>query len=452
MTVREEIRMSKFFKFKELGTNYRTEFMAGLTTFLAMAYILFVNPSTLALDGIEQLPEGITRIDKGAVFTATAIAAAVGTLIMGVFAKYPIALAPGMGLNAFFAYTVVLGYGIPWETALAGVLASGLIFIVLTVTGLRQMIIDAIPGNLKLAVGAGIGLFIAFIGFQNAGIVQNSDATLVQLGDLTAGPTMLAIFGIIVSVVFLSLGIKGGIFYGMVLTSIAGMVTGLIAPPTAVNDVVGSAPSVAPTFGAALTHFGDIFTIEMLVVILTFLFVDFFDTAGTLVAVATQAGFMKDNKLPRAGRALFADSAATVVGSVVGTSTTTSYIESTAGVGAGGRTGFASVVTAGFFLLALFFSPLLSVITAQVTAPALIIVGVLMASTLKNIDWDQFEIGVPAFFTIAAMPLTYSIATGIAIGFIFYPITMLLKGRSKEIHPIMYFLFVIFILYFVFLA
>ncbi|MFZ0368156.1 MAG: NCS2 family permease [Halobacillus sp.] len=444
--------MRKFFNFKELGTNYRTEFMAGLTTFLAMAYILFVNPSTLALDGIEQLPEGITRIDKGAVFTATAIAAAVGTLIMGVFAKYPIALAPGMGLNAFFAYTVVLGYGIPWETALAGVLASGLIFIVLTVTGLRQMIIDAIPGNLKLAVGAGIGLFIAFIGFQNAGIVQNSDATLVQLGDLTAGPTMLAIFGIIVSVVFLSLGIKGGIFYGMVLTSIAGMVTGLIAPPTAVNDVVGSAPSVAPTFGAALTHFGDIFTIEMLVVILTFLFVDFFDTAGTLVAVATQAGFMKDNKLPRAGRALFADSAATVVGSVVGTSTTTSYIESTAGVGAGGRTGFASVVTAGFFLLALFFSPLLSVITAQVTAPALIIVGVLMASTLKNIDWDQFEIGVPAFFTIAAMPLTYSIATGIAIGFIFYPITMLLKGRSKEIHPIMYFLFVIFILYFVFLA
>lgn len=444
--------MKKFFNFEELGTNYRTEFMAGLTTFLAMAYILFVNPSTLALDGIEQLPEGMTRIDKGAVFTATAIAAAVGTLIMGVFAKYPIALAPGMGLNAFFAYTVVLGYGVPWETALAGVLASGLIFIVLTVTGLRQMIIDAIPPNLKLAVGAGIGLFIAFIGFQNAGIVQNSDATLVQLGDLTAGPTMLAIFGIIVSVVLLSLGIKGGIFYGMLLTSIAGMVTGLIAPPTGIDGVVSSAPSVAPTFGAAFTHFGDIFTIQMLVVILTFLFVDFFDTAGTLVAVATQAGFMKNNKLPRAGRALFADSAATVVGAAVGTSTTTSYIESTAGVGAGGRTGFASVVTAGFFLLALFFSPLLSVVTAEVTAPALIIVGVLMASTLKEIDWDQFEIGVPAFFTIAAMPLTYSIATGIAIGFIFYPITMILKGRAKEIHPIMYFLFIIFILYFVFLA
>ncbi|MBH0231478.1 NCS2 family permease [Halobacillus yeomjeoni] len=444
--------MKEFFEFKKFGTNYRTEFMAGLTTFLAMAYILFVNPSVLALDGIEQLPEGVTRIDKGAVFTATAIAAAVGTLIMGLFARYPIALAPGMGLNAFFAYTVVLGYGIPWQTALAGVLASGLIFIVLTVTGLRQMIIDAIPANLKLAVGAGIGLFIAFIGFQNSGIVQNSDATLVQLGDLTAGPTLLAIFGLVVSVMLMAVGIKGGIFYGMILTSIAGMITGLIAPPTGFGDVVSPAPSVAPTFGAALTHFGDIFTIEMLVVILTFLFVDFFDTAGTLVAVSTQAGFMKNNKLPRAGRALFSDSAATVVGAVVGTSTTTSYIESTAGVGAGGRTGFSSIVTAGFFLLALFFSPLLAVITAEVTAPALIIVGVLMASTLKNIDWDQFEIGVPAFLTIAAMPLTYSIATGIAIGFIFYPITMLLKGRIKEIHPIMYGLFFIFILYFVFLA
>ncbi|UOQ92003.1 NCS2 family permease [Halobacillus shinanisalinarum] len=444
--------MKKYFKFKEAGTNYRTEFLAGMTTFLAMAYILFVNPSTLALVGVEELPEGVTRMDQGAVFTATAIAGAVGTLIMGVLAKYPIALAPGIGLSAFFAYTVVLTYGIPWETALAGVLASGLIFIVLTVTGLREMIINAIPANLKLAVGAGIGLFIAFIGFQNAGIVENSDATLVTLGDLTEPTTLLAIFGIIVSIIFLSLDVKGGIFYGMILTVIAGMVTGLITPPSSLGEVVGPAPSLAPTFGAAFTHFGDIFTVQMLVVILTFLFVDFFDTAGTLVAVATQGGLMKDNKLPRAGRALFSDSAATVVGSVVGTSTTTSYIESTAGVGAGGRTGFASVVTAGFFLLALFFSPLLTVFTQEVTAPALIIVGVLMASTLKNIDWDEFEIAVPAFFTIAAMPLTYSIATGIAIGFIFYPITMLLKGRKKDVHPIMYLLFVIFILYFMFLA
>ncbi|CDO04212.1 Guanine/hypoxanthine permease PbuG [Oceanobacillus picturae] len=443
--------MKKYFRFEELGTNYRTEFMAGLTTFLAMAYILFVNPSTLSLEGVDQLPDGVTRMDQGAIFAATAIAAAVGTLFMGIIARYPIALAPGMGLNAFFAYTVVLGYGIPWETALAGVLASGLIFIVLTLTGIREKIINAIPANLKMAVGAGIGLFIAFVGFQNANIIVGDDATLLALGDLTSPTVMLAVFGVIISVILLTLGFKGGIFYGMVITAIVGMIFGLISPPQGLGGVVGEVPSLAPTFGQAFSHFGEIFTIEMLVVILTFLFVDFFDTAGTLVAVATQAGLMKDNKLPRAGKALFADSAATVVGASLGTSTTTSYVESTAGVGAGGRSGFTAVVAAGFFLLALFFSPLLSIVTSEVTAPALIIVGVLMASSLKSIEWDQFEIAVPAFLTVVTMPLTYSIATGIAIGFIFYPITMLLKGRAKEIHPIMYLLFVIFILYFIFL-
>ncbi|WP_042225247.1 NCS2 family permease [Oceanobacillus manasiensis] len=444
--------MKKYFRFEELGTNYRTEFMAGLTTFLAMAYILFVNPSTLSLEGVEQLPDGVTRMDQGAIFAATAIAAAVGTLFMGLIARYPIALAPGMGLNAFFAYTVVLGYGIPWETALSGVLASGIIFIILTLTGIREKIINAIPANLKLAVGAGIGLFIAFVGFQNANIIVGDDATLLALGDLTSPTVMLAVFGIIISVILLALGFKGGIFYGMVITAIAGMVVGLISPPQGLGGIVGEVPSLAPTFGQAFAHFGDIFTIEMLVVILTFLFVDFFDTAGTLVAVATQAGLMKDNKLPRAGKALFADSAATVVGASLGTSTTTSYVESTAGVGAGGRSGFTAIVAAGFFLLALFFSPLLSVVTSEVTAPALIIVGVLMAAALKDIEWDQFEIAVPAFLTVVTMPLTYSIATGIAIGFIFYPITMLLKGRYKEIHPIMYFLFIIFVLYFIFLS
>lgn len=444
--------VKKFFRFEELRTNYRTEFMAGLTTFLAMAYILFVNPSTLALVGIEELPDGVTRMDQDAVFAATAIAAAVGSLFMGIIAKYPIALAPGMGLNAFFAYTVVLGYGVPWETALAGVLASGLIFIVLTLTGLREKIINAIPANLKLAVGAGIGFFIAFIGFQNSGIIVGNEATLLALGDLTSPTVLLAVFGIVVSVILMAIGIRGGIFYGMIITAIAGMVVGLIAPPTGIDGIVGHVPSLAPTFGQAFAHFGDIFTLQMLVVILTFLFVDFFDTAGTLVAVANQAGLMKDNKLPRAGKALFADSAATVVGATVGTSTTTSYVESTAGVGAGGRSGFTAVVTALFFLLALFFSPLLSVVTSEVTAPALIIVGVLMSSALKDIEWDQFEIAVPAFLIVIAMPLTYSIATGIAIGFIFYPITMLLKGRAKEIHPVMYFLFIIFILYFIFLS
>ncbi len=442
--------MKKYFRFEELGTNYRTEFMAGMTTFLAMAYILFVNPATLSLAGID-VPEG-TGMDAGAVFTATAIAAAVGTLLMGVIAKYPIGLAPGMGLNAFFAYTVVLGYGIPWETALSGVLASGIIFIILTLTGLREKIINLIPSNLKLAVGAGIGFFIAFIGFQNAGIIVGNDATLVAIGDLTSPLVLLAIFGIIISVILLSLNIRGGIFYGMIITSIVGMIFGLIATPKGISDIVSSAPSIAPTFGQAFVNFGDIFTLQMFVVILTFLFVDFFDTAGTLVAVATQAGLMKDNKLPRAGKALFADSSATVVGSIVGTSTTTSYVESTAGVGVGGRTGFASVVTAGFFLLALFFSPLLAVITVEVTAPALIIVGVLMSTSLKNIEWERFEIAVPAFLVIISMPLTYSIATGIAIGFVFYPITMIMKGKAKEIHPVMYGLCAIFILYFIYLT
>ncbi|UII56322.1 NCS2 family permease [Cytobacillus spongiae] len=441
--------MKKFFGFEELGTNYRREFIGGLTTFLSMAYILVVNPLTLSLQSIPDLPEAM-RMDYGAVFVATALAAALGSLLMGLIAKYPIALAPGMGLNAFFAYTVVLTMGIPWEQALGGVLVSGLIFIVLTLSGIREKIINSIPAELKYAVGAGIGLFITFIGFQNAGIIVNNDAVLVGLGDLTDGNVLLAIFGIIITVILMTKGVKGGIFYGMVITAIVGGIFGLIGKPSA---VVGAIPSLEPTFGAAFAAFGDssFFSTKMLAVILTFLFVDFFDTAGTLVAVANQAGLMKDNKLPRAGKALFADSCATVLGSILGTSTTTSYIESSAGVAAGARSGFASVVTAGFFLLALFFSPLLGVITPPVTAPALIIVGVLMVSALGKIDWNRFEVAVPAFLTIIAMPLTYSIATGIAIGFIFYPITMIIKGRTKEIHPIMYFLFIVFVLYFIFL-
>ena len=319
-------------------------------------------------------------------------------------------------------------------------------------SGLREIIINAIPGQLKLAVGAGIGLFIAFLGFQNAGIIVGDPNTLVALGDLTTGPTLLAIFGLVITVIMMVRKVKGAIFYGMILTTILGMIVSLIEVPTKIVDKV---PSVAPTFGAAFEAiFNDpasLMTTQFLVIVLTFLFIDFFDTAGTLVAVATQAGLVKDEKLPRAGKALLADSMATVTGSIFGTSTTTSYIESTAGVAAGARTGFASVVTGVLFLIALFFSPVLFVITPEVTAPALIIVGVLMVSTLGNIEWTRFEIAVPAFFTIITMPLTASIATGIAIGFIFYPITMILSGRSKEIHPIMYALFVIFISYFIFL-
>ncbi|KAF0816308.1 MULTISPECIES: NCS2 family permease [unclassified Cytobacillus] len=441
--------MKKYFQFEELGTNYRREFIGGLTTFLAMAYILVVNPITLSLMDIPDLPDSM-RMDYGAVFVATAVAAAIGSLLMGVLARYPIALAPGMGLNAFFAYTVVLTMGIPWQHALGGVLISGIIFIILSLSGLREKIINSIPAELKYAVSAGIGLFITFVGAQSAGLIVNNDAVLVGLGDFTDGNVLLAIFGIIITVILMTKGINGGIFIGMVITTVVGMIAGLIDVP---GKVVDSVPSVAPTFGAALGAYSDpsFFSTSMLVVVLTFLFVDFFDTAGTLVGVANQAGLMKENKLPRAGRALLADSTATVVGAIFGTSTTTSFIESSSGVAAGARTGFASVVTAGFFLLSLFFFPLLEVITSAVTAPALIIVGVLMVASLGNIDWTKFEIAVPAFLTIIAMPLTYSIATGIAIGFIFYPITMIVKGRIKEIHPIMYGLFVIFVLYFIFL-
>ncbi|ARK28693.1 NCS2 family permease [Halalkalibacter krulwichiae] len=432
--------MDRYFGFKEHGTNYRRESIAGLTTFLSMAYILFVNPMILADAGM----------DLGAVFTATALAAAIGTMIMGVVAKYPIALAPGMGLNAFFAYSVVLGLGIDWQVALFGVFISGIIFILITVFKVREIIINAIPAELKYAAAAGIGLFIAFIGLKGAGIIVPDEATAVGLGDLLTGPTLIAIFGIIITVVLLVRGFNGGIFYGMVATALLGMITGVIDTP---DRVVGAVPSLAPTFLEAFRiDWGSVFTVQLLVVVLTFLFVDFFDTAGTLYAVANQAGFVKDNKLPRAGKALLADSSATSIGALLGTSTTTAYVESASGVAAGGRTGFTSVVTSVLFLVALFFSPLLAVVTEQVTAPALIVVGILMASSLGLIDWKKFEVAVPAFVTIVTMPLTSSIATGIAMGFILYPITMLAKGRGKEIHPIMYVLFFVFLAYFGFLS
>lgn len=431
--------MKKYFMFDELGTNYRREIIGGITTFLAMAYILAVNPGMLENAGM----------DKGAVFVATALAATVGSLIMGIFAKFPISLAPGMGLNAFFAFTVVGAYGIPWQTGLTGVFFSGVIFIILSLTGIRETVINAIPVQLKYAVSAGIGLFITFVGLQGAGIIVASPATLVTLGTFT-GSTLLAVFGIVLSIILIIKLRSVGIFLGMVVTAIVGMITGVIEPPTA---VVSAIPSVDSTFMVALDpifhDFGSLLNVKFLVVVLTFLFVDFFDTAGTLMAVATQAGLVKDNKLPRASRALMADALATTIGSLFGTSTTTAYVESTSGVAAGARSGFSAVVTAILFLVALFFSPLLAVVTPAVTAPALVIVGVLMVSSLRLIDWDKFEIAVPAFFTVIMMPLGYSIATGIAIGFVFYPITMLLAGRKKEIHPMMYGLFFVFLAYFI---
>lgn len=442
--------MKKYFQFEQLGTTYGREVVGGITTFLAMAYILVVNPLTLTLQSIPDLPAHL-RMDSGAVFVATALAAAAGSILMGIIARYPIALAPGMGLNAFFAYTVVLTYGIPWQTALTGVLISGIIFVLLSLSGIREKIINAIPLELKHAVGAGIGIFIAFIGFQNAGIIVNDDAVLVGLGDLTKGSTLLAIFGLVISVILMTRGFKAAIFIGMIITSIVGMIFGLIEVP---KQIVGAVPSLEPTFGAAFEAFkspGDLFSGQILIVILTFLFVAFFDTAGTLVAVAQQAGLMKGNELPRVGKGLLADSLAIVVGAIFGTSTTTSFVESTAGVAAGARSGFAAIVTGLLFILSIFFFPVLSVVTSAVTAPALIIVGVLMLSSIKYIEWDKFEIAVPAFLTVTTMALTYSIATGIAMGFVFYPITMIVAGKGKKVHPIMYGLFVIFLCYFIFL-
>lgn len=441
--------MKKYFKFEKHKTNYKKEILGGLTTFLSMAYILAVNPQVLSLAGVKGVSEDM-KMDQGAIFVATALAAFVGSLFMGLIARYPIALAPGMGLNAFFAFTVVLTMGIPWQVGLTGVLFSGVVFAILTMTGLRETIINAIPYQMKMAVSAGIGLFITFVGLQSSGIITNNDSTLVTLGHITDGPVLLTIFGIIITVILYAVRVPGAIFIGMVLTSILGMLTGLIHTP---SGIVGKVPSVEPTFGAAFEAFKDpsqLFTVQFLIVILTFLFIDFFDTAGTLVAVATQAGMMKNNKLPRAGRALFSDSLATIVGSIFGTTTTTSYIESTSGVAVGARTGFASVVTGFCFLLAIFFSPLMEVVTSAVTTPALVVVGVLMAANFAEIDWKKFEVAVPAFITIIMMPLSYSIATGIACGFIFYPITMLISKRHKEVHPIMYALMILFILYFVF--
>jgi adenine/guanine/hypoxanthine permease len=432
--------LDRYFQLRANGTTVRTEVIAGLTTFLAMAYIVFVNPLIL----------GDAGMDTGAVFVATCLAAAIGTLIMGLYARYPIAQAPGMGLNAFFAYTVVLGMGIPWQTALAGTFMSGLLFLILTLTGVREAVIKAIPLQLKLAVGAGIGLFIAFIGLKAAGIVVPDEATTVTLGDLGASTTLLAVFGIIVTAALLMRGLRGAIFYGIVATALAGILTGVIDTP---GQVVGSVPSLAPTFGEAFANLPELLTVQLMVVVFTMLFVDFFDTAGTLIAVSNQAGLLdEEGHLPRANKALVSDAVATMSGAALGTSTTTSYIESSAGVGAGGRTGLTSVTTAGFFLLALLFSPLLTVVTAEVTAAALIIVGVMMAKGLGGIEWDRMEYAIPAFVTIVAMPLTYSIATGIALGLLLFPLMMIFKGRAREVHPVMYVLLVAFLAYFVWLV
>lgn len=437
-----------YFGVTSSGSTFRREAMAGTVTFLAMSYVLAVNPSILGDEGAL----GDKGIPMQAVFTATAVAAIFGTLVMGIWAKYPIALAPGMGLNAFFAYTVVLSMGIPWQVALSGTLLSGIIFFILAITKIRERILNAIPLQMKFAVGAGIGLFVAFLGLKNAGIVVNSDATLVTLGDFTKGTTLLALFGLIVTVVFLVIGWHGAVLYGIVATTVLGMVTGLVAIPDGIAELP---KGLDQTFGQAIIHLPDAFTGQMIVVVLTMLFVDFFDASGTLIGVANQAGLLnKDGTLPRARSAMAADSVGTTAGAIIGTSTTTAYVESTAGVSAGGRTGITAVTTAGWFLLAMFCYPIFSVIagSAEVTAPALIVVGVLMARALGDIDWQHLEYSVPAFLTVIMMPLTYSIANGLAMGMIFYPIVMVARGRYRDVHPAMWALMVLFLGYFFFLV
>ncbi|TKC19532.1 NCS2 family permease [Robertmurraya kyonggiensis] len=431
--------MNKFFQFQERGTSYKKETLAGVTTFLSMAYILVVNPVILSQSGM----------DQGAVFTATALASIVGTLLIGILANYPIGIAPSMGLNSFFTFSVCIGMGIDWEVALTGVFIAGIIFMILSLLKIREKIINVIPQDLKFAIAAGIGFFIAFVGMKNAGIIVGNEATFVSIGDLTSPMTALAVLGFVITVILMVRGIHGGIFYGMVITTIVGMIFGLIEIP---SSVVGSVPSLRPTFGAVFTHLGDIFTVKVLTVIFTFLFVAFFDTAGALIAVASQAGLIKNNEIPNVGKALLADSTSGVVGAVLGTSTTASFVESSAGIAVGGRTGFTSIIISACFFIALFFSPILSVITPEVTGPALMIVGALMAMEIKKIDWSKLEIVIPSFVTIIMMPLTYSVATGIALGFILYPLTLMAQKRFKEIHPIMYLLCVLFCLYYIFVA
>ena len=436
--------LAKAFGFNPEKHNVRTEIVAGITTFLTMAYILAVNPSIFgALDGMP----------NGAVFTATALASIIATLVMAFYAKKPFALAPGMGLNAFFVYTVCLTMGYSWQFALTAVLIEGIIFIILTVTKVRQWIVNAIPLSLKHAIGAGIGLFIAFIGMQNAGLIVNSDSTLVVLGDVCHGSALLAVIGVVITSVLLILKVRGSILLGILITSLLGL---LIKDPatgvalTHFSGVVDTPPSVAPIF--AKFQWSSIFSLDMLVVVFTFLFIDMFDTMGTVIGVSQKAGFVdKDGKVEDIDKVFMADAVGTVCGACLGTSTTTTYVESSSGVADGGRTGLTAFSVAVCFALALFFAPIFLGIPSAATAPALIIVGVMMMEPVVRIDWTNFRESIPAFITLILMPVAYSISDGILIGLISYVVLNALTGKAKEITPTMYVLAVLFILRYIFI-
>ena len=428
--------LQKLFGFDPTKNKLKTEIIAGITTFLTMAYILAVNPSMFTACGMP----------AGSVFTATALAAITGTLIMSLWAKLPFALASGMGLNAFFVFTVCLGLGHSWQFALTAILIEGLIFVILTLTNLREAIVNAIPASLKNAIGAGIGLFIAFIGLQNAGVIVKNDATLVSLGDITSGAPMLAMIGLIITGVFIAKNVKGGLLWGILITAIIGIPMGL----THYSGIMSVPDSLDPIF--MKFEWDRILSLDMVVIVFTFLFIDMFDTIGTLVGVSTKANMLTpEGKIPNVKEAFMADAIATCAGACYGTSTTTTYVESAAGVAQGGRTGLTSFVVAVCFTIALLFSPLFLSIPAAATSPVLIIVGLFMLSPIKNIDLDDFSESIPAFVCIVMMPLAYSISDGILLGMICYVVLNVLCGNFKKITITMYVLAIIFMLKYIFI-
>jgi len=409
---------------KENNTDVRTEVLAGVTTFMTMAYILAVNPLILSDAGM----------DAGGVFTATALSAVISTLVMALYAKYPFGLAPGMGLNAFFAYTVVLGdMQKTWQFALTAILIEGLLFIILSFFSVREAIFDSIPLNLKNAVSVGIGLFIAFLGLDGANIIQSGNGTLLSLGDLTSGAPLVAIIGILITGFLFANNVKGALLIGILISTLVGIPLGVTQLPAGVNNIMSLPPSVSEV-AFKFVGFNEIFSWDMLIVVFTFLFVDIFDTVGTLAGVASKADMLdEDGKLPRVEKALTADAIGTIAGASLGTSTITTFVESASGVAAGGRTGLTALSTAGMFLLSLFFAPLFTLIPAAATAPALVIVGLFMMSPIKQINFEDYTESIPAFLTIIMMPFSGSIAEGIVFGMISYVVLKVVTGRYKEV-------------------
>lgn len=434
--------LEKLFKLKEKGTTVKTEVIAGITTFLAMAYILAVNPNMLQETGLSY----------DSVFLATALSSGIATLIMGLMANYPVALAPGMGVNALFTYTLVFNMGYSAAAALAAVVVSGLIFLIISVTGIRKAIINAIPQQLKLAIGAGIGFFIAFIGLKNASIIVGDASTFVALGKLTDPAVLLALFGILITIILMARKIPAAVFYGLIITAVVGIILGLtgVKGMPEMPSAIVSIDLDTSGFGLFMNGFEELFSHpDFIVAIFSLLFVDFFDTAGTLISVANKTNLVNEKgELTNIEQALVADSTGTVIGGMLGTSTVTSFVESTAGVEAGGRTGLTACTTALLFFLAILFAPVLSVVTSAVTAPALVAVGISMATQLSGIEWDDIVFAASGFITVIMMILTYSISDGIAFGFIIYGLTSVVAGRAKSIKPIVWILILIFIAYF----